>query len=86
MVEFLKVFLRSVASVPEVIQGTEVLFGANTGEQKKKAAIEIVGAAINIADAVSTKQIADSGKFTEGLGAIIDGVVTCLNASIWAKQ
>jgi len=86
MVEFLKVFLRSVASVPEVIQGTEVLFGANTGEQKKMAAIEIVGAAINIADAVSTKQIADSGKFTEGLGAIIDGVVTCLNASIWAKQ
>lgn len=65
MVEFLKVFLRSIALVPGVIQGTEALFGAGTGEQKKKAAIEIVGAAINIADAVSMKQIADSGRFTE---------------------
>jgi hypothetical protein len=62
------------------------MFGAKTGEQKKKAAVEIVGSAINIADAVTMKQIADSGRFTEGLSAIIDGVVTCMNASIWAKQ
>lgn len=84
--DFLKVFLRGIALLPNVIQGTEELFGAKTGVQKKAAAVEIVGAAINVADAVATKQIADSGKFTEGLNGIIDGVVTCLNASIWAKQ
>jgi hypothetical protein len=84
--DFLKLFLRVIVLVPGVIQGTEAMFGAKTGEQKKQAAVEIVGSAINIADAVTMKQIADSGRFTEGLSAIIDGVVTCLNASIWAKQ
>jgi hypothetical protein len=84
--DFLKLFLRAIVLIPGVIQGTEAMFGAETGEQKKKAAVEIVGSAINIADAVTMKQIADSGRFTEGLSAIIDGVVTCLNASIWAKQ
>jgi hypothetical protein len=82
---FLKVFLRGIALLPGVVQGTEAMFGAETGEQKKAAAVEIVGAAINIADAVTMKQIADSSKFTEGLSAIIDGFVTCMNASIWAK-
>ena len=84
--DFLKLFLRAIVLIPGVIQGTEAMFGAKTGEQKKNAAVEIVGSAINIADAVTMKQIADSGRFTEGLSAIIDGVVTCLNASIWAKQ
>ncbi|MDQ2834053.1 MAG: hypothetical protein M3Y50_09980 [Acidobacteriota bacterium] len=84
--EFVKMFFRMVALLPGVIHGTEAMFGKQTGEQKKKAALEIVGAAINITDAVTTKQIADSERFTTGLGAIIDGVVTCLNASVWAKQ
>ncbi len=38
-----------------------------------------------MADAVSSKQIADSAKFTAGLNLIVDGVVECLNASLWAK-
>ncbi len=84
--DFLKLFLRGISSLPGVIQGMEALFGAQTGPQKKAAAVEIVGAAINIADAVTMKQIADSGKFTEGLNGIVDGVVTCLNASLWAKR
>jgi hypothetical protein len=83
---FLKLFMRGISLLPGVLQGTEALFGVKTGAQKKAAALEIVGSAINIADAVTMKHIADSDKFTEGLGAIIDGVVTCLNASIWAKQ
>ena len=83
---FLKLFLRGIALVPGVIQGTEALFGAETGAQKKAAVVEIVGGAINMTDAVTMKHIADSDKFTEGLSGIIDGVVMCLNASIWAKQ
>jgi hypothetical protein len=84
--EFVTVLLRGITQLPGVIQGTEGLWGAKTGEQKKAAALEIVGAAINLADAISTQQIADAAKFTAGLGAIVDGVVACLNASVWAKR
>ena len=83
--DFLKLFLRSISLLPGVIQGMESLFGERSGPQKKAAAVEIVGAAINIADAVTMKQIADADKFTAGLSTIIDGVVDCLNASIWGK-
>ncbi len=64
---FLKLFLRAIALIPGVVQGTEALFGAKTGEQKKKAAVEIVGAAINIADAVTMKHIADADSFMAGV-------------------
>ena len=63
---FLKLFLRAIALIPGVVQGTEALFGAKTGAQKKKAAVEIVGAAINIADAVTMKHIADCGQVYGG--------------------
>jgi hypothetical protein len=83
--EFLKLLVRGIALLPGLIQAVETLYGAKTGAQKKDAAIAIVGSSINMADAVSTKQIADSAKFTEGLNLIVDGMVECLNASIWAK-
>jgi hypothetical protein len=83
--DFMKLFLRSLALVPGVVQGVESLFGVPTGAQKKAAAVEIVGAAINLTKAVSLKHIADADKFAAGLGRIIDGVVDCMNASVWAK-
>jgi hypothetical protein len=83
--EFLKMFLRGISLAPSLIQGVEGMFGKGAGEQKKKAALEIVGTAINVVDAVEGKQIADAAGFTEGLGKIIDGVVECLNASVWHK-
>jgi hypothetical protein len=85
--DILKFFLRGLAFLPAVLHGTESLFGAGNGEEKRKAAaVEIVGAAINITDAVPNKRIADADRFTAGLSAVIDGVVVCLNASVWAKQ
>jgi acid phosphatase family membrane protein YuiD len=84
--DFLKLFLRGIALLPSLVQGVEALYGAKSGIQKKDAALAIVSSSINVADAVSSKQIADSGKFTEGLNRIVDGVVECLNASIWAKR
>jgi len=36
-------------------------------------------------DAVANKNVVDVEKFRDGLGKIIDGVVQCLNASVWAK-
>jgi len=83
---FLNQLLQGFLLVPGVIQGVEGLSGAQTGAQKKDAALSIVGSAINIADAVSNKQIADAGMFQGGLGKVVDGVVDCLNASIWAKS
>lgn len=83
--EFLKLFLRGISLLPSLVQGVEALYGAKSGAQKKDAAISIVSSSINMADAVSSKQIADSAKFTSGLNLIVDGVVECLNASIWDK-
>ncbi len=82
---FLKMFLRGLALLPSLIQGIESIFGAKTGDAKKDAALQIVSSAINMTDAVSGKHIADANKFSEGLGMVIDGVVECLNASLWAK-
>ncbi|MHB1023192.1 MAG: hypothetical protein ACYC46_07770 [Acidobacteriaceae bacterium] len=83
---FVSMLLKGIALVPGVIQSVENLSGGQTGAQKKDAALSIVGAAINVADAVSNKQIADASKFQSGLGKVIDGVVDCLNASAWAKS
>jgi len=81
--EFLKLFLRGIALLPALIQGVETLYGAKTGEQKREAAIAIVAAAINVVDAAESKTIVDPAKFTAALGIVVDGVVACLNASIW---
>ena len=83
--DFLKNLWRGVALLPSIAQGIENLFGAKTGDQKKSAVMSIVESAINVADAVEQKTIVDAAGFTAGLSTIIDGVVACLNASIWHK-
>ncbi len=82
---FLKLFLRGIAILPSLIQGVESIYGAKTGEQKKSAALDVVSSAIKMTDAVANKTILNSDGFTTGLSMVIDGVVACLNASIWAK-
>ena len=83
---FLNLFLRGVTLVPSVIQGVEALMGAKTGAQKKDAALGIVSSAINVTDAVTNKTVVDGNAFTAGLGQVVDGVVACLNASVWHKN
>lgn len=82
---FLKLFLQGVAILPSLIQGIESIYGAKTGGEKKQAALEIVGSAIKMTDAIAEKKILNADGFTTGLGLVIDGVVACLNASLWAK-
>jgi hypothetical protein len=82
---FLAVVLRGIAFVPAIVHGIEGLFGARAGNEKKEAALSFVGAAISMSEALARKDIVDEGKFNEGLGKVIDGVVQCLNASAWAK-
>lgn len=84
--KFLQVFLRGLTIVPGVIQSVEGFLGAGNGDQKKQAVISMVGSAINLTDAITNKQVLDADKFQGGVGKVVDGVVDCLNASIWHKQ
>ena len=81
----LTLFLRGIALLPSLVEGIEAIFGARSGAEKRDAALEVVSASIKMADAVADKTIADGDRFSQGLGMIIDGVVACLNASLWAR-
>ena len=82
---FLSQLLQGIAFLPAIVHGIEGLFGHNTGNDKKQAALSFASAAIGVADAVVSKEIADPAKFNEGLSKVIDGVVECFNASMWSK-
>lgn len=84
--EFLKLFLRAMALLPSVVQSVEALYGAKAGARKRKAVISIVAAAIDTADALGARAIVDAAKFSDALGLVVDGVVACLNASIWSAR
>ena len=83
--DFLKVFLRGVGLLPNVIHGVEAVSGAMSGAEKKSAVLGILKTAIRIVDAVEQKSIVDPDGFSAGLSSIVDGVVQCLNASVWHK-
>jgi len=80
----LKLF-HGIAFVPGAVHAIESLFGAKNGAQKKDAALSFVETALSMADSVANHDIVDAGKFRDGLEKIVDGVVECLNASVWAK-
>jgi hypothetical protein len=64
----------------------EGIFGSKSGANKKAAALSFVQSAVGATDAIANKSIVDGNKFTDGLGKVIDGVVQCLNASVWAGR
>jgi hypothetical protein len=82
---FLASLLRGISFIPAVVHGVEGLMGSKSGGEKKQAVLSFVGAALGLTGAAENTQIADSDKFTAGLGKVIDGVVDCMNASVWAK-
>jgi hypothetical protein len=82
---FLSSLLRGISFVPAVVHGIEALLGCKSGSEKKQAVMSFIGAALGISNAVEEKQIVDAEKFTAGLSKVIDGVVDCMNASVWAK-
>ena len=83
---FLSKLLQGISFLPSIVSAVEGLFGSKSGSQKKDAALSFISAALNLGDAISEKQIVDQDKFTDGLSKVIDGVVQCLNASVWAKK
>ena len=82
---FLSKLMQTIAFVPTIINGIEGLFENRPGADKKNAAMAFLQAALSMAEAVSSKQIADEAAFKAGLEQIISGTVACLNASVWAK-
>ena len=82
---FLAKILQGIAFIPAVVHGIEALFGSKSGADKKQAALSFVGAALSMTDAIANRQIVNADQFRDGLSKIIDGVVACLNASVWAK-
>ena len=82
---FLQRLLQGIAFVPALVHVIEGLFGSRAGQEKKESAISFVASALQLGEAVSNHDIADEEKFRAGLSKVIDGVVECLNASIWAK-
>jgi hypothetical protein len=82
---FLSNVLRGVAFVPAIVHGVEALFGGKSGADKKEAALSFVSSALNLSEAIAAKEVVDADKFSEGLSKVVDGVVACLNASVWAK-
>lgn len=82
---FLSNVLRGVAFVPAVVHGVEAIFGGKNGSEKKEAALSFVSSALNLGEAVTASEVVDEEKFRGGLSQVVDGVVQCLNASVWAK-
>jgi hypothetical protein len=83
--DFLSKLLQGIAFVPSIVTGIEGLFASPSGVEKKNAAMSFVSAALQLTDAVTSRHIVDPEKFKQGLSAVIDGTVLCLNASTWAK-
>jgi hypothetical protein len=78
---FMARFLHGVAMLPSVVQGMETVYGQGTGAQKRAMAMSVAVNAIEPSNAIDDPQ-----RFAEGLGMVVDGVVTCLNASLWTKR
>jgi hypothetical protein len=82
---FVSKLMQTIAFVPTIVTGIEGLFKDRSGTDKQNAAMSFLQAALSMAEAVSSKQIADEAGFKTGLEQIVAGVVACLNASVWAK-
>jgi hypothetical protein len=77
--------LHALSIVPAVVTSIEGLFGRRTGKEKKESAMSFVLAAVQLKEALESREIVDEERFREGLGKMVDGVVDCLNASSWAR-
>ena len=83
---FLNQLLRGISFIPALVSGIESLLGGRTGAEKKDAAMAFLENALATVDAVAAREIVNPEQFRSGISKIIDGTVTCLNASTWAKS
>ena len=67
-VTFLSKLLQGIAFVPAIVNGVEGLFGHKSGADKQNMAMALVQNTLSVTDAIAGKDIADPGKFQDGLG------------------
>jgi hypothetical protein len=85
-VNFLNQLLRAISFVPALVTGVESIFVSRSGADKKDAAMTFLSHALSMTDAIAARDIVFPEQFKGGISQIITGVVTCLNASAWAKK
>lgn len=83
---FLNVLLRAIGFIPSLVTGIENMCASKSGSEKKDAAMTFLQNAISMTDAIASREIVQPEQFKNGISQIIDGVVTCMNASAWAKN
>jgi hypothetical protein len=83
---FLNQLLRGISFIPALVSGIEGLLGGRSGAEKKDAAMAFLENALATVDAIAAREIVNPEEFRAGISKIIDGTVTCLNASTWAKS
>jgi hypothetical protein len=83
---FLNKLLQAIAFIPALVNGIEGMFAGKSGTQKKDAALSFLETALGTIDQLGSKEIVNPDQFKSGISMIIDGTVTCLNASSWAKK
>jgi hypothetical protein len=82
---FLSKLLQAIAFIPGIVTSAEGLFNHRSGSDKKDAVMSFLQTALSTGDALMSREIVDQAGFKNGLSNIVDGVVECLNASVWAK-
>jgi hypothetical protein len=80
------VIFKVLGFLPNIIELVEKLFGPKTGKDKLATAQALVTAALAGVEGLSGKEIVDNALFEEGQKQAIEGIVKCLNASIWYKK
>ncbi len=83
---FLPTLLQGISLIPALVQALEGVFGAKSGVSKKAAALSFIQNAVSATGPAAANYIVDNTRFQDGLSKVIDGVVECLNASVWAEK
>lgn len=66
--------------IAQVVVQIETALQGKTGEEKRLAAVRLIGPIIKTSQIVSGKKIADAALLETGIGQITDGVVAVLNS------
>jgi hypothetical protein len=83
---FINILLRAIGFIPSLVTGIENMCQSKSGPEKKDAAMSFLENALAMSDAIASREIVQPEQFKNGISQIIDGVVTCMNASAWAKS
>lgn len=83
---FVNVLLRAIGFIPSLVSGIEGMCANKSGAEKKDAAMSFLQNALAMSDAIAAREIVQPEQFRNGISQIIDGVVTCMNSSAWAKK